>query len=550
MPACKFKPQPKEKNREYSNKSYAKHSFEKQRSDLIRRLKCGINVRLETIFKYQLVEFVYSKMKIEGKPNKEYLKRKSDGKPYKDIFTQAKINSYLDKLKLEQQIANAEFLQPLIEDEIDDRYENNEEIDAGAIVQDAEEALGDVEAPPGIIPNVEAVQAPPISLPKAKVSIKPLDPLAIMKTKATFAEAIKQLQKAVVPPGTNTRIAKIIKTPDGRELAYNRYGIMQDTATKYIKQLKRILRELECPLDDLVSCFKEPSRYITWIAENISEKSRRDYISIIRSLLKYFPKFEYQLSQETKDKYLDELKDGIKAAENRAYTKTKTRENISQLEFMALQKALEQEEKYGDAHLLSKLYLELPLRSDFYELKLVKGNTTKTQLKNDYNDSNNYYLVNDGIIILNQYKTKDSYKQQQIKVSIILKTFIKDFLKQPANKDNKYLISNEFNDKYKSPDESYKSFKAAWARYGLKGDIKDVRRAAITYWSVVRGKDKEFLEALADKMLHSWDVQQNVYKRQPKLTVSKKLEKYLPKEELAPYINFAKKIKTTFKYKS
>ena len=153
-----------------------------------------------------------------------------------------------------------------------------------------------------------------------------------------------------------------------------------------------------------------------------------------------------------------------------------------------------------------QLYKNFPIRDDFGDLLIVTNKKDENK-RND--EKKNYYNSSTGVITLNAYKTREKYKRVRYTVPTELKNEINDSLEdQPRD----YLITQP-NSKIYPNGELKKLIPPILKKLGLKGSLVDIRRSRITHAYNSEKLKSEARENLAKLMLHSRNMQQNVYRR-------------------------------------
>ena len=162
------------------------------------------------------------------------------------------------------------------------------------------------------------------------------------------------------------------------------------------------------------------------INNNISDHTKEAFVSPILGLI-----YHNQALKEDKKKIFEQWKDVQKTIRQPIEEKYKsnqptTRQKNAYISFDELIKVKDNLPKGSQERLLLMMYTEIPpVRSDYHKTKIYNRKPSKV------NDNENYIILTktNPRIILQQYKTSKTYKEQEIKIPKLLADEIRDNLK-------------------------------------------------------------------------------------------------------------------------
>lgn len=226
----------------------------------------------------------------------------------------------------------------------------------------------------------------------------------------------------------------------------------------------------------------------------IKKKYPKNYHIYISTISKFINYYDIKLKD---DNGLKKIQNYIKRGVNKQTEKIDKKVDNEKLkitfeDYRLKVKQITKDEKVPiEIKILFNLYLYIPLRDDFGNVLIVEKD-----LKND----TNFYNIKTNIFHLNNYKTKRNYGNKKFKLNSILKNLIK------INYDtgNKYMISNTKKLSLYFTRNSIRYLK-------IKLNINDIRKAKIESFKNKSIKEKKQLSTI---MLHDYNVQQNIYKRE------------------------------------
>ena len=306
------------------------------------------------------------------------------------------------------------------------------------------------------------------------------------------------------------------KDAKGKSIVTLDYAIMKikekNTKENSIKNKKSklgvIVRGLDCK-DNIGKCLANDKNVIDFIKKKKYANNGKDYLGTVIALAdKEVPELKQWITKNKIQTYRTFMLKGIYESQDKAEEKTQTEpvafkwnEFIEQVDKMKTDTKLQVMQK-----ILMQLYKNFPIRDDFGDLLIVTNKKDENK-RND--EKKNYYNSHTGVIILNAHKTSEKYKRVRYTVPTELKNEINDSLEdQPRD----YLITQP-NSKIYPNGELKKLIPPILKKLGLKGSLVDIRRSRITHAYNSEKLKSEARENLAKLMLHSRNMQQNVYRR-------------------------------------
>lgn len=269
-----------------------------------------------------------------------------------------------------------------------------------------------------------------------------------------------------------------------------------------------VVRGLDCE-DNIGKCLANDKKVIDFIKKKKYANNGKDYLGTIIALAdKEVPELKQWITKSKIQTYRKFMLKGIYESQDKAEEKTQTEpvafkwnKFIEQVDKMKSDTKVQVMQK-----ILMQLYKNFPLRDDFGDLLIVTNKKDENK-RND--EKRNYYNSRTGVITLNAYKTSDKYKRVRYTVPSELKNEINDSLEdQPRD----YLITQPNSKPYPNR-ELKKLIPPILQKLGLTGSLVDIRRSRITHAYDSEKLKSEARENLAKFMLHSRNMQQNVYRR-------------------------------------
>lgn len=282
----------------------------------------------------------------------------------------------------------------------------------------------------------------------------------------------------------------------------------QRTIDNKKSKLGVVIRGLNCE-DNIGKCLANEKKVIDFIKQKKYANNGKDYLGTIVALAdKEVPELKKWITKNKIQAYRTFMLKGIYESQDKAEEKTQT-EPVA----FKWNKFIEQVDKMKNdtkeqvmQRLLMQLYKNFQLRDDFGDLLILNSKKDENK-RND--EKKNYYNKRTGVITLNAYKTSDKYKRVRYTVPTELKNEINDSLKdQPRD----YLITQPNSKPYPNR-ELKKLIPPILKKMGLKGSLVDIRRSRISHAYDSEKLKSEAREKLAKLMLHSRNMQQNVYRR-------------------------------------
>jgi hypothetical protein len=211
------------------------------------------------------------------------------------------------------------------------------------------------------------------------------------------------------------------------------------TINVYRNNINLIRRVLNCTDEDFVKCVNDPKVVIDTLTK-IYPDSYKDKLSPIISLSKYSTLFKSLVSSQVIDVYKKAQAKGIKLSIKKQSHIANTGIAIPWENIINIRVKFNREEPFSQKHLLASLYTYIPtIRDNFGAIHILKTNIDATA---SYNDTENFYLVTSGRLIINYYKTKKKYGTLDIILPRQLRCIIDGSLKR-NNRD--WLITQNEN---------------------------------------------------------------------------------------------------------
>ena len=150
--------------------------------------------------------------------------------------------------------------------------------------------------------------------------------------------------------------------------------------------------------------------------------------------------------------------------------------------------------------ILFNLYRVITLRDDFGNIKFT-----------EYDDdtyTKNYFNIQTQVLHIRDYKTKRKFGNQQF----VLPEYLNKLIMSEYLNGKKYLITNNFNDKYAEGKLSRYIRFASPLYFGKSINIDDIRHSVITYYN--QNKSLSQRRKLSKLMLHSLETANTIYNRE------------------------------------
>tara|TARA_R110000782_G_scaffold18587_1_gene50994 strand:+ start:156 stop:1208 length:1053 start_codon:yes stop_codon:yes gene_type:complete len=313
--------------------------------------------------------------------------------------------------------------------------------------------------------------------------------------RAKIAEKRKEIRdeefsnREPIEPSTSTlKNNTFIINKLAKNLTENGSAVM--SVRKYKNDISTVMNLTDC--NELKKCLKYPVDIIESI-ENGYQINNGIHYSInskkgfIQSILISITSLKIKLSKKTMNIYQDYF-DKLKIMSNNENQNKQQETVISFDSYIDLVK-----EKFGNLSkefVLASLYNEATLRDNFNNLIIVKT------LKETNDTNNNYIVIGSGVakLIINNYKTSESYGKIKINLSNELTKIIKSYMKF-----NNIDIGNSLFGVYKSLSSLVSSINKS---VGINGSISMLRHMKVTDLISKESDPVKRIE-LAKKMGHS-----------------------------------------------
>lgn len=154
-----------------------------------------------------------------------------------------------------------------------------------------------------------------------------------------------------------------------------------------------------------------------------------------------------------------------------------------------------------DERIILNLYKNIPIRDNFSRVKLVD--------KDLDDDDDNYINITDATFHLNDYKTSamDMFGKKIYRIP----NYLNELIKSKYNDGWRVLVGKNKTTFYKENLSKY--ITRIFLKYLNKSiTINDIRRAFVSYWAENKSVKQQRL--LAERMLHSYQMSRDVYKRE------------------------------------
>lgn len=283
-------------------------------------------------------------------------------------------------------------------------------------------------------------------------------------------------------------------TQTAQGLAPTRKPIAESSKKKYDQAIQR-LKNAGVDLE-------KPEEFFAFVRANgkIGESAEKTYLSAIKYELGkldkpfFFPE-EYQ-------RRIDQLYGRQNAADQRQELKPNLLKN-----FVPYDKLLEEQKKWADmrkfeqgdwiSYVISSLYtLNPPIRNDF-------GDMTVAVRRGAGRTGNELIWNNKPVIIMRDYKTKDTYGDVELPISDDLQKVITEWFGHLGGLPT-HILGAKYTD-----DQMLRLITKAFKGSGKSLGVDNLRHAYIQKHVVPIADNTVKRDAIARRMLHSRDVQQN-----------------------------------------
>lgn len=210
------------------------------------------------------------------------------------------------------------------------------------------------------------------------------------------------------------------------------------TIINYISKFSKTLGLLEGDF----SKFKTPNLVFEILSENYGIYSK-DYIVSIIMTIKAYTDFKNTLTEEIISEYYTAMYKAKIQIQNNMIDNTEQKTIFQWNSLIELRNELEIENVYSMKYLLICLYTYLPpLRDNYGKIEVIDDYKGKVEIHKD-----NYYDRNNGIFIINEFKTSRNNTQQ---IMFIVPTLLKEIITNSLDHSpRKYLITkNNYIDCY------------------------------------------------------------------------------------------------------
>jgi hypothetical protein len=287
-------------------------------------------------------------------------------------------------------------------------------------------------------------------------------------------------------------------------------GSTQDT---YKQRLYQIMTRLTCDtFDDMVTCFKYGEHIYTIFVDKFAYGAK-DFFGVIHTLNKASQKYRKLMGKDLLEKYKKYERDYVELYKQEAFTKTEFESAIPMKSLVKAHDVLKRKDPISMQTLITRMYLDRALRDNFGDVKMMYRQKEKPP-----SPRGNYYNLPENVFYLREYKVSKRYGPQEFGLSDEAVGIIKaQILDKGKNRD--YLIEKASGGKYTDGKLSTfvrESFESSGVKFpsGVNPNINNIRKATVS--NLLGNKQfvtmKERLE-LANKMLHSWEVQMMIYNR-------------------------------------
>lgn len=298
----------------------------------------------------------------------------------------------------------------------------------------------------------------------------------------------------------------------------NNPNLKQSSINQYICNVKKTLQLLEGGLDDPSNTINNRSEEIIEAIETMNENTQKNKLNAILKVVNV----DSIASKNYKDRrdllqsrYNDRVSTGEKTEKEEARMITREQydfvlntlyEKIDGLDKSDLPLKKNQW-KYWLGFMLLSLYKEIPLRNDLAGMEVIDNKTWREHRYKLDNDKN-YLVVGARVvqIILNQYKTKNTYGRKIIKASPELAKIIKRYL--TLKPESKYFVVNHTGDMMSDTTLSRFISNLFLEFLDTQTGITQIRKSYLTN---KYGDIKQEMAKDADLMGHSVTTQQKIY---------------------------------------
>jgi len=209
--------------------------------------------------------------------------------------------------------------------------------------------------------------------------------------------------------------------------------IKEVTSNNYIRDFQRIVELLECPTDDIIPCFRNVEKVLSIMQQyypNIS--TYKNMLTSIISLCKYNELFAKFVNQEA---YLREMNRLRTLVQKNDVEKSNMGQTMPWSYYVQLLSQLKQEMPNSTKYLLLCLYTMIPpVRDNYGKVYIVYDDSLVP------NNEHNLYYLNNGRLVLTEYKTDKYYGVIDEVIPIVLQEVIANSLEKYPRK---YLITKD-----------------------------------------------------------------------------------------------------------
>mgnify|MGYP003146769990 CR=1 FL=1 len=281
------------------------------------------------------------------------------------------------------------------------------------------------------------------------------------------------------------------------------------TIQKYMERVRKMEDDLEEYPLRFVYDNQNNTDFVEFLKNSYSTNAQ-NYLSVIITIFTKISKYKKMLKPKTIERMRATMKEGINAAEERAYANTKNQSlNVTFKEYVDAVQNLDTKKFTDTEILLLRLYTEIQARDNFGKLLIWPDD-------NDLESDKNYYIMDKGKIVLNDYKRVKTHGKRVYTISRDLKKFVDvmiENMNKGTNVNQEYLIARKNGNMYAKGELSTHYRKLTNKLLGKNININDIRRAKI---SDVLGKKSTTMEdrkKLAYNMMNSLKMQTDVYNR-------------------------------------
>lgn len=292
---------------------------------------------------------------------------------------------------------------------------------------------------------------------------------------------------------TQTDFMDLPGTQTAQGTALTRKPIAESSKKKYDQAIKR--------LKDAGVDLEKPEEFFTFIRnKEIGESAEKTYLSALKYELGKLDK-PFFFPREYQDR-IDVLYKRQNAADERQELKPNLMRN-----FVPYDQLLEEQKKWADmrkveqgdwiSYVISSLYtLNPPLRNDF-------GDMTVATRRGSARTGNELIWNNKPVIIMREYKTKGTYGEVELPISDDLRRVITEWFGHLGGLPT-HILGGKYTD-----DQMLRLITKAFKGSGKSLGVDNLRHAYIQKFVVPIADNTVKRDAIARRMLHSRDVQQN-----------------------------------------